>query len=74
MVEMKKKGGNEMTKTEKVAKSMYEMMSAMYKPVEKKMLDDAKKVKPDFINSYKKFSYMKKICVLDAYASKVLGL
>ena len=56
------------------AKELYKMMAGMYKPVENKMLEYALKMKPDFIKKYKKFSYMKKICILDKYASEVLGL
>ena len=58
--------------------SLYKMLSFQYKPIEKKMFADVRKVmkKEDadqYIKRYKKFSDVKKIMMLDRVAG-VLGL
>ncbi|HEY5141284.1 MAG TPA: hypothetical protein VIJ25_18520 [Methylococcales bacterium] len=52
------------------AEAVYKMLSAMYKPLEARLLS---RITPDQVKQYKKFSYMKKIQMLDNYAAK-LGL
>ena len=58
--------------------SLYKTLSFQYKPIEKKMFADVRKVmkKEDadqYIKRYKKFSDVKKIMMLDRVAG-VLGL
>ena len=58
--------------------SLYKMLSFQYKPIEKKMFADVRKVMEkeeadQYIKRYKKFSDVKKIMMLDRVAG-VLGL
>ena len=58
--------------------SLYKMLSFQYKPIEKKMFADVKKVMKkeeanDWIKRYKSFTDIKKIMMLDRVAG-VLGL
>lgn len=52
------------------AEAVYKMLSAQYKPLEAMLL---KRITPEQVKQYKKMSYMKKIMILDKYASR-LGL